>query len=147
VKSFAKYRTTLFIGIALLSAAVSLPQDTTHPKTTPSEYKASVEGLVRDVSCPIQNHKSTATDFNLECAMACAKNGSPLIILTKNGDIYFPISDEMHDSSQREKLMPFIGKYVRVDETVFARNGTRAIVIKDIKELKNVKLNSKAGGI
>jgi hypothetical protein len=138
VKSFAKYRTTLFIGIALLSAAVSFSQDTTHPKTTPSEYKASVEGLVRDVSCPIQNHKSTSTDFNLECAMACAKNGSPLIILTKNGDIYFPISDEMPDSSQREKLMPFIGKYVRVDGTVFARNGTRAIVIKDIKELKDV---------
>jgi hypothetical protein len=147
VKSFANYRTILFIGIALSSATALFSQDTSHPKTAPSEYKASVEGLVRDVSCPIQNHKSTATDFNLECAIACAKSGSPLIILTKNGDIYFPISDEMPDPSQHEKLMPFIGMYVRVRGTVFERNGTRAIVIKDIKELKDVKLNPKAGGI
>ena len=70
-----------------------------------------------------------------------------MIILTKNGDIYFPISGDMPDASQREKLMPFLGKYVRVSGTVFERNGTRAIVIKDIKELKDVKLNPKAGGI
>jgi hypothetical protein len=149
VKSFANYRSILFIGIGitLSSASTSFSQDIGHRKTAPSEYKASVEGLVRDVSCPIQNHKSTAIDFNLECAIACAKSGSPLVILTKNGDIYFPISDEMPDASQREKLMPFVGKYVRVSGTVFERNGTRAIAIKDINELKNVKLNPKAGGI
>ena len=66
-----------------------------------------MQGLVRDVACPIQNHKSTATDFNLDCALACARSGSPLIILTRSGDIYFPISDQMPDPDQRAKLMPF----------------------------------------
>lgn len=58
-----------------------------------------VEGLVRDVACPIQNHESTATNFSLDCALACARSGSPLIILTKAGDIYFPISDKMPDQA------------------------------------------------
>jgi hypothetical protein len=52
----------------------------------------------------------------------------------------------MPDPSQREKLMPFVGKYVRAAATVFTRNGTRTIVISEIKELKDVKLNTMAGG-
>jgi hypothetical protein len=103
-----------------------------------------IEGLVRDVACPIQNHASTATDFNLQCALACARSGSPLVILTKAGDIYFPITDKMPDPSQRQRLMPFVGKYVRASGQVFERNGTRAIAITEIHELKGVRLNSKA---
>lgn len=105
-----------------------------------------VEGLVRDVACPIQNHESTATNFSLDCALACARSGSPLIILTKAGDIYFPISDKMPDPSQRQLLMPFVGKYVRASGEVFQRNGTRTIAIKQIHEMKEQHLNSKAFG-
>jgi hypothetical protein len=91
----------------------------------------------------MQNHKSTATDFSLECALSCAKSGSPLIILTRSDEIYFPISGQMPDASQREKLMPFVGKFVRATGTVYRRHGTRAIVIKDIVETKDVKLNTR----
>jgi hypothetical protein len=103
-----------------------------------------VEGLVRDVACPIQNHKSTATNFSMDCALACAKAGSPLIILTKAGEIYFPISDQMPDPSQREKMMPFVGKYVKAVGKVSELNGTRTIAIESIKEMPEVKLNSGA---
>jgi hypothetical protein len=113
---------------------------------SPAQDKASVQGLVRDVACPIQNHKSTATDFNLDCALACARSGSPLIILTRTGDIYFPISDQMPDPDQRAKLMPFVGKFVAATGTVYTRNGTRTIVIQNIKELKDVKLKTKDSG-
>jgi hypothetical protein len=111
---------------------------------TPAPHTSAIEGLVRDVACPMQNHDSTATDFNLQCALACARSGSPLIILTKAGVIYFPITDKMPDLSQRQKLMPFVGKYVRASGQVFERNGTRAIAITEIHELKGVRLNSKA---
>ncbi|HEX6496977.1 MAG TPA: hypothetical protein VF018_15905 [Acidobacteriaceae bacterium] len=50
----------------------------------------------------------------------------------------------MPDPSQRQLLMPYIGKYVRASGEVFERNGTRAIAIKDIHELKAQRLNSKA---
>jgi hypothetical protein len=138
----AAYRTALFLGIALSSAAATHAQATNQAKEAPTEYKSTIEGLVRDIACPIQNHKASATDFNLDCAKECAKGGSPLIILTRSGDIYTPMSTAMPDTSQNEKLMPYLGKFVRVSGTVYARNGTRAITIEKIEEMKEVKLNT-----
>jgi hypothetical protein len=77
----------------------------------------------------------------MKCLLACARKGSPLVILTKDGDLYLPISDEMPDTDQRQKLMPFLGKYVRARGTVYERKGTHAIAISDIEELKDVHLN------
>jgi hypothetical protein len=68
------------------------------------------------------------------------RGGSPLVILTKDGDLYLPISDKMPDTDQRQKLMPFVGKYVQASGTVFERKGTRAIVIAEIKEMKGAHL-------
>jgi hypothetical protein len=36
--------------------------------------------------------------------------------------------------------MPFLGKYVQVKGISFERNGTRAIVMTDIREMKGVHL-------
>lgn len=105
----------------------------------------TIEGLVRDVACPMQNHKSTATHFNLKCAEACAKNGSPLIILTKADEIYFPMTDQMPDRSVRDLLVPYVGKFVRVTGTVYRRNGTRTIVLKSISTIKDVTLDPNLG--
>lgn len=105
-----------------------------------------VEGLVRDAACPVQNHKSTATHFNMQCALACAKAGSPLVILTRTDEIYYPMKETMpDDTGTREKLLPYVGKFVRVSGTVYRRNGTRAIVIKSISEMKDVKLDTNLG--
>jgi len=105
-----------------------------------NESKATIEGLVRDIACPIQNLEATATHLSMKCLRACAKAGSPLIILTKDGELYFPISAKMPDADQRQKLMPFLGKYVQAAGTVYERKGTHAIVINDIHELKDVHL-------
>jgi hypothetical protein len=102
--------------------------------------KETIEGLVRDVACPIQNLDGTATNLSLKCVRACVRGGSPLVILTKDGHLYFPISDKMPDTDQRQALMPFVGKYVRASGTVFERTGTHAIVITEIKEMKEIHL-------
>jgi hypothetical protein len=104
----------------------------------------TIEGLVRDIACPIENKEATATRFNLQCALQCARQGSPLIILTKTGLMYIPISTDMPDKDQREQLMPFIGRFVRVTGKVYERAGTRAIAIEDIREMKGVHLDSNA---
>ena len=104
------------------------------------QSKATIEGLVRDIACPIQNLEATATHLSMKCLRACAKAGSPLVILTKDGELYVPISDKMPDEAQREKLMPFLGKYVRASGTVYERKGTRAIAISEIREAKDVHL-------
>jgi hypothetical protein len=105
---------------------------------------ATIEGLIRDIACPIQNKNATATGFNRKCAEECAKLGSPLILLTNDGVLYTPISASMPDQDQRQRLMPFLGKYVRVTGQVFERTGTHAIVIREIHEVKNAHLITNA---
>ena len=95
---------------------------------------------MRDVACPIQNLDGKATSMSLKCVTDCLKGGSPIAILTKDGDLYLPISAKMPDYDQRTKLMPFVGKYVRATGIAFERNGTRAIVISEIAEVKDVKV-------
>lgn len=135
----------LFVGRPTYTAHART-QSAALADTSDEGVTMTIEGLVRDVACPMLNHKSTATHFNLDCAVACARAGSPLVVLTKRDEIYFPMTDQMPDSSQREKLMPFVGKYVRITGQVRRRNGTRTIVIRTIVEMKSVKLDNKLSG-
>jgi len=68
------------------------------------------------------------------------KGGSRLVILTQDGRLYFPISAKMPDADQRQERVPFVGKYVRASGIVFERTGTHAIVITEVKEMKEVRL-------
>jgi len=99
---------------------------------------ATIEGLLRDIACPIQNLNGNATHLSMKCALDCVREGSPIAILTKDGDLYLPISDKMPDYTQKQKLMPLVGKYVRANGIVFERNGMHAIVITEIAEMKEV---------
>ena len=125
-------------GIVSILAASLPPQKTSMEGSRANRSKATIEGLVRDIACPIQNLDGNATHLSMKCAQACVRAGSPFAILTKDGDLYLPISDKMPDYGQRQKLMPFVGKYVRVNGIVFERNGTHAIVITEITEMKEV---------
>ncbi len=123
-------------GIVL--AVSQTPQKTSMEGARANRSEVTIEGLVRDMACPIQNLDGNATNLSLKCARACVKAGSPIAILTRSGDLYQPISDKMPDYSQMKKLMPFVGKYVRVNGIAFERNGTHAIVIAEIREMKEV---------
>ena len=125
-------------GVSGVQPAVS--QATRRPDSPAAASSATIEGLVRDISCAMQNLTTTAIKFNLECTRQCVKRGSPLVILGKDGTLFVPISGSTPDSSQRERLLPFVGKYVRVTGTVFERAGVHAIAINRIEELKGVHL-------
>ena len=142
-------RIALICIVVAFNTAAVVAQSQPNPQTTPTAAatptaKVTIEGLVRDLACPIQNPAAKATEFNLECALECARNGSPLVIQTKDGLLYIPISDAIPDKDQREKLMPFVGKYVSAVGTVYERKGTRAVAITEIKEMKNVRLTTDA---
>jgi hypothetical protein len=91
----------------------------------------TVEGLVRDIACPLQNKKSTSTSFSKQCITMCLKSGSPLGILTSDGDLYVPVTQSMPDMGQNA-LKPFVGEHVKATGKVFLRNGTHAIEISKI---------------
>ncbi len=92
-----------FIGAILLAIqpAVAAIQVATANADTDAGISTTIEGLVRDVACPMQNGQSTATHFNLKCVRACIRTGSPIVILTKANEIYFPTTDQVPDRSVR----------------------------------------------
>jgi hypothetical protein len=94
----------------------------------------TVEGLVRDIACPLQNRKSTATRYSKECITMCEKAGSPLGILTNDGSVYLPVTESMPDKGQ-DALKPFVGEHVQATGKVFERNGGHAIEISEIHQL------------
>jgi hypothetical protein len=96
----------------------------------------TVEGLVRDIACPLQNKKSTSTSYSKGCITMCANVGSPLGILTNDGSVYVPVTESMPDTGQ-DALKPFVGVHVQATGKVFERNGTRAIEISGIHQLPN----------
>src|SRR5579863_4159900 len=66
--------------------------------------KLTVHGYVRDIACLMKFNQ--ALKPSNDCALMCARAGSPLVIVTKEGAIYTPISESIPDTSQREKLLP-----------------------------------------
>jgi hypothetical protein len=132
-----------FCGILL--AASQSPQTTDMAGARANVSHETIEGLLRDVACPIQNLDNHPTSMGSKCVRDCVRGGSPLVILTQDGRLYFPISAKMPDTDQRQVLTPFVGKYVRASGIVFERAGTHAIVIMEIKEMKEVTVKGDEG--
>ena len=51
----------------------------------------TVKGYVLDSACAYT--KGLKKPISAQCAVACAKAGSPLVILADDGTIYWPIAD------------------------------------------------------
>lgn len=97
----------------------------------------TIKGYVLDSACAFT--KGLKKPVSAECAIACAKSGSPLVILTTAGTIYWPIADTTPSSSQNDKLLSFAGKQVTVTGKVFQRGGSTAIVINKVEALAEQK--------
>jgi hypothetical protein len=92
---------------------------------------ATVKGWVLDSSCALT--QDLKKPISSECAVACAKAGSPLAILDDKGHLYLPVSSTMPAASQNAKLLPFAGQRVVVTGRVFEKSGSHGIEISDIK--------------
>src|SRR6266849_10879757 len=106
-------------------------------KKPASEKAVTVKGYVLDSACAFT--KGLKKPISADCATACAKAGSPLVILTDNGTIYWPIADTTPSSGQNDRLLPFAGQKVTASGKVFARGGSTAIVIEKIEALTDQK--------
>ncbi len=118
--------TALPLLLVLISFAATDPAKT-----------ATVKGYVLDSACAFT--KGLKKPISAECATACAKAGSPLVILSSAGTIYWPIADTTPSTSQNDKLLPYAGQNVTVSGKVFQRGGSTAIVISKIEPLSEKK--------
>jgi hypothetical protein len=94
----------------------------------------TVKGYVLDSACAFT--KNLKKPISVECAQACAKGGSPLVIMTDAGAIYWPTTDAMPATSQNEKVLPFAGKRVTAIGKLYERGGSKALVIEKIEAEK-----------
>lgn len=116
----------MFLSIALFGGLLASGSDTAKSIT--------VKGYVLDSACAFT--KGLKKPISAECATACAKAGSPLVILSDTGTIYWPIADSTPSSSQNDKLLPFAGQKVTANGKAYARGGSTAIVIDKIDAQK-----------
>lgn len=91
----------------------------------------TVKGYVLDSACAFT--KDLKKPISKECAIACAKAGSPLVILSEDGTIYWPIADTTPSSGQNDKLLPFAGQKVTASGKAYQRGGSTALVIEKIE--------------
>jgi hypothetical protein len=113
---------SIVITICVFAALAAVGNDT--------GKSVSVNGYVLDSACAFT--KGLKKPISAECAQACAKAGSPLVILADNGTLYLPIADTTPSAGQNDKLMPFAGQRVTVSGKVYIRSGSTAIVIEKI---------------
>jgi len=99
----------------------------------PKSSTVTIKAYVIDSACAFT--KGLAKPVSPDCATACAKAGSPLVLLSDDGTVYWPISDATPAVGQNEKLLPFAGEKVTASGKVFNRGGSRAMVIEKIDKL------------
>jgi hypothetical protein len=133
-RSHTRFEWTLFVALVCLAFPMLIVAADDADST--SVGTRTVEGLVRDIACPLQNRKSTSTSYSKDCITMCAKAGSPLGILTNDGSVYLPITETMPDTGQ-DALKPFVGEHVQATGKVFERNGGHAIEITEVHQLPN----------
>lgn len=98
---------------------------------------ATVKGYVLDSACAFT--KGLDKPISKQCAITCAKAGSQLVILSEEGNIYWPIADTTPSSGQNPKLLPFAGDKVTATGKIYERGGSKAIVIEKIEPQNSQK--------
>lgn len=99
-----------------------------------ADNPVTVKGYVLDSACAFT--KGLEKPISKQCATACAKAGSQLVILAEDGTIYWPIADTTPSSGQNSKLLPFAGDKVTASGKVYDRGGSKALVIAKIEAAK-----------
>lgn len=85
-RPYRKFLAAAFVGVSCFALAEDRGTDIT------------VSGRVIDSACAYT--KGLDKPIGVACAKACAKNGSPLVILRDDGTIFLPIDNKVPSSSQ-----------------------------------------------
>jgi hypothetical protein len=102
--------------------------------TDAKNEQVSINGWVLDSACAVT--KGLEKPISRDCARACAKAGSPLVILSDDGNIYWPISDKTPSPGQNARLLPFAGGRVTASGKAYVRGGSHAIVLETVQAEK-----------
>jgi hypothetical protein len=118
----------------ILSALVVIPSTALQAQ---DKATTTLKGYVLDSACAFV--KNLKKPISPDCAVACAKAGSPLAILADDGKLYLPISNTIPATGQNEQLLKFAGQRVTATGKVYEKGGSHAIVIDKIEAASSGK--------
>ena len=95
--------------------------------------RGTIVGYVRDTACMFRVPR--VTESTNDCMRQCVRGGAPLGIITTDGVLYHPITRRLPDTDARKELLPYVGRYVRVNGELFERGGSHAVAIRGISVL------------
>src|SRR6202158_4229301 len=121
-------------SVKRISSAVILAALTFSAALLAQQKTVTVEGYVLDSACAFT--KNLEKPISRECALTCAKQGSQLVILTKDGTIYWPIDSATPAKGQNARLSEFAGNRVTATGKLYDRGGSHALVIDTIQPAK-----------
>jgi hypothetical protein len=113
----------IFALVATAAFVAALASSTFAQATT-------VKGEVVDVACATKKAPGGKGDDHAGCAMACAKKGMPVGIMT--ADAIYTVSGD-YAANNNAKLLEFVAKRVEVTGDVTEKDGQKTIAIKTIK--------------
>lgn len=93
-------------------------------------HSMTVKGEVVDVACATKKAPGGKGDDHAACAMACAKKGMPVGLLTADA-IYTLTGDYAADNNA--KLLEFVAKSVEITGEMTEKDGQKVIDVKSIK--------------
>lgn len=116
--------------LLLASFAVLLAAPLALADATAKAKAGTWKGEVIDAGCYLG--KGAMGEKHKECAMRCAKNGMPIMLLTADGKAVLLTPN--HDSADPyEKLKGWAGSMVEVTGTLSTRGGVSGIDVTDAK--------------
>jgi hypothetical protein len=119
------------LATTALLAICALPLSAQQAAAAPAQAAndVTITGQVVDLNCYTTMGASGAS--HKTCAVACAKAGVALAILSSDGNLYMPVSAKPGDP-QNSRLEPFAEGKVKVTGTHRMSSGMHTIQIKTI---------------
>ena len=97
----------------------------------------TVKGQIVDQTCYMKDKASNAgKDHKMatpvaDCAVACAKKGAPMALLTSDGKVYQITGDLA--ANMNEKIVPHVANTVEITGDVTSANGKNTIAASNLK--------------
>jgi hypothetical protein len=114
----------------LLAAAVALTASLALADGVAQGKKGTWKGEVLDAGCYLGHGGMGAK--HAECALRCAKNGMPLMLLTADGKAVL-LTPSHDDSAPYDALKAWAGSVVEVTGTMSSRGGATGIEVNTSK--------------
>lgn len=124
-----------------ISVTASLAQEKMMQEKAMKEKETTIKGEVVDVACYL--HQGAKGDGHRACAIACAKGGGALGILTADGTVYLALLPDDHKESPNAKLIDHAAHQVEVMGYVREKGGVKGIMITGVATAKMDKMEKK----